>query len=118
MNNNYVSILEFMGFTYEKNLGWFDNENSLDGMFLPTTDNTFDDSDLEYDKDWNLLMSVVHKIEDMGYEVLIGRISCNINHQLHRESPIVGWVCGNINAKIELVYTAVLQFIEWHKSNK
>jgi len=74
--------------------------------------------DFDYHESWDWLMPVVEKIESLGFEVLIGRISCNINRILDRENPISSFVCGDISKKIEIVYLAVVQFINWYNKNK
>lgn len=73
--------------------------------------------EFQFKTDWNWLMPVITKIESLGYEVLIGRISCQINPVLERENPIASMVCGDINKKHEIVYEACVQFIEWYNKN-
>ena len=63
---------------------------------------------------WDWLMLIVNKIEKLGYEVSIGRISCNIHRILENGKPIVGLVCGDIDNKHSLVYDAVIQFVIWY----
>jgi len=68
----------------------------------------------QYHENWNELMQVVEKIENLGFEVVIGRISCNVNEILNRENPITSIVCGNPSKKLEVVYSSICQFIQWH----
>jgi len=72
----------------------------------------------QYHKNWNELMPIIEKIENLGYEVVISRISCQINKVLDRENPISSMVCGNINKKLEITHTAVIQFIEWYNEQQ
>lgn len=73
---------------------------------------------LQYHSDWNWLMEAVEKINVLGYEVLIGRISCQINPISDRENPISAMVCGDISKKIEITFDAVIQFIKWYNEQK
>lgn len=69
-------------------------------------------SGYNYYSSWDKLMPVVEKIEGLGFEVLIGRISCNINKVLDRENPIASFVCGDISKKREIVYSAIIEFLK------
>ena len=73
---------------------------------------------MKYHSSWDWLMPIIEKIEGLGFEVLIGRISCNINKILDRENPIASFVCGDISRKIEIVYEAITEFINWYNKNK
>ena len=70
----------------------------------------------KYHLSWDWLMSVVDKIEGLGFEVRIEGISCKINRILEKDSLIVSWVCGDKKGKIGLVHTSVLSFIEWYNN--
>ena len=66
-------IAEFMGFTSEKNIGWYDNNMMMPQSVYDSQDgNCFDD--LLFDKSWDWLMPVVYKIlwlenyKDESYE--------------------------------------------------
>jgi hypothetical protein len=65
-----------------------------------------------YHKEWDWLMPVIQKIDTMGFDVKIGRISCSISRILEKE-PIVSLVCGDISKKSELVFSTIVRFIEW-----
>lgn len=64
-----------------------------------------------YNRDWNLLMSVVEKIEAMGYIVIIERRSCYI--QSHDTRSVIS-TAQFFDSKIKTVYTAVTSFVEWY----
>lgn len=70
-----------------------------------------------YHKSWDWLMPVVEKIHQEGYEVLIGRISCQINEMTDRDNPICAMVCGDTTKKIEIVYECIVQFINLYNTN-
>ena len=62
MKNNKL-IAEFMGFTSEKNIGWYDNNMMMPQSVYDSQDgNCFDD--LLFDKSWDWLMPVIEKIGD------------------------------------------------------
>jgi len=72
---------------------------------------------LQYHKSWDWLMPVVNRINET-HEVLIGRISCQINEILDRDNPICSMVCGDISKKHETVYQAVVQFINQYNNQQ
>ena len=73
---------------------------------------------MKYHSSWDWLMPIIEKSEGLGFEVLIGRISCNINKILDRNNPISGFCCGDISKKREIVYDTVIEFINWYNKNK
>jgi hypothetical protein len=72
----------------------------------------------KYHTSWDWLMPVADKINELGYEVLISRISCQTNLILDRDNPISSMVCGDVKKKIEITYEAIVQFIDWYNKNK
>jgi len=90
----------------------------FDGRVNTMCHNNTTASPYDYEKSWDWLMPIIEKIEGLGFEVLIGRISCNINKILDRENPIASFVCGDISRKIEIVYDTVIEFINWYNKNK
>jgi hypothetical protein len=85
------------------------NKYHIDYKKLPT-------KGVYYHSDWNWLMPVVQKIENLGYNVNISGITCSVSRLLEKET-IVQWVCGNRNDKIGLVYKTVVEFINWYNEN-
>ena len=71
-------------------------------------------SGFKYHSDWNYLIAVIQKIDSMGYDVQISRISCKISRILDNVHPIVSWGCGDLSKKLDICYTAIVQFIKWH----
>lgn len=107
-------IAEFMGWTlddshlksYRKRIG---------GVFKYVHQ-----SQLKYDTDWNCLMPVVDKIENirmkqhensMEYNVMIEQQRCIITSETQGE---ICYFVGNIGGKIAVVYDAVVSFIKWY----
>jgi hypothetical protein len=71
----------------------------------------------KFNKDWNWLMEVVEKIEDLGYRVGINGISCTVSELLNDE-PIISLVLGDRKQKISLVHSAVVDFINYYNAKK
>lgn len=95
--------------------------NKLIKDFMNHTEfNTLEDK-LQYHSSWGWLMPVVEKIEGMGFHTIIGKIPrlepyCNINF---KESQIIDGiteskVMGQCEKKIDAVWSAVIQFIQWY----
>ena len=86
--------------------------------FKPLNGRFISGHEFHFKTDFNWLMAVVEKIESLGYEVLIGRISCQINPILERDKPITSMVCGDISKKNEIIYSACEQFISYYNEKK
>ena len=129
MEENNKIIAEFMGFTFEKNIGYYDNEMLLEQIvYEQQNGNCFDE--LLFNKDWNWLMAVVEKIENLpsrtlqgtyylGNEVKIYKAIntnthyCEINLVKESGYRIVS-IQFNKESKIKSVYDACLEFIKWY----
>lgn len=78
----------------------------------------------DYHKSWDWLMPVVEKIESLGKNTLISNISghyCNIMTGVSlMESSInnPSKFLGQGESKIEAVYKALVEFINWYNQNK
>lgn len=76
--------------------------------------------------DWNRLMPVVQKIEDIGHFTKIGYYEdlhcCYIYRPTHTyqmtEKDIICYTDFKYEKKIEAVYQAVVEFIKWYNANK
>ena len=120
MEENNKIIAEFMGFTFEKNIGYYDNEMLLEQIvYEQQNGNCFDE--LLFNKDWNWLMAVVEKIESLGGAVCIGNGNCVMiifyltdvmGESYSKTRELIG------ETKIESVYNACVEFIEWYNENK
>jgi hypothetical protein len=64
MKDNKI-IAEFMGFTQEKNIGWYDN-NEVMSQIYGIQDNCFDE--LLFHDSWDWLMPVIEEIDHTSYE--------------------------------------------------
>ncbi len=93
-------IAEFMGFTLEKNIGWYDNNMMMPQNVYDTQNgNCFDE--LLFDNSWDWLMPVVERIEQVIQGVP--------QQMLHL----------SLYSTIDEVYQAVVEFIkEYNKDYK
>lgn len=86
-------IANFMGFTYEKNIGWYDNEMNMPQIVYDVQNgNCYDE--LLFDKSWDWLIPVVEKIEQINEGVPSQLLNISL-----------------FNTKEE-VYKAVVEFIK------
>ncbi len=114
---NNKSIADFMGFElvngkYElPQFGYIKTDGLWSDIFYPET--------LKFNKDWNWLMAVVDKIEkivwadlnDTSFNVTIGAtLYCVIQDNNGGVVEII----GEGQTKIESVYLAVIEFINWY----
>jgi hypothetical protein len=107
-------IAEFMGLETGKQLGydrwhqdWFDNKGVINGQR---------NTNLLFDSDWGWIMEVVIKIENLNenINVLFFPQGCSIDYNI----PNGFSYSIDCNTKIESVYEAVFQFIQWYNQNK
>ena len=93
------------------NIGWFDSESVL--RLVYTSDNTFDE--LLFHSSWDWLMSVVDKIESIGYIFGISGRSCMIvgrNSDTH-----VFNVSKYGDNKMSSIYECCTSFVKWYNAN-
>ena len=96
-------IAEFMGFTYEKNIGWYDNDMNMPQIVYNVQNgNCF--NELLFDQSWDWLMPVVEKC-----------YSTNADYSLHKEIEY-SFMCITGN-RIKLVYDAVVDYIKEQLNN-
>ena len=67
-----------------------------------------------YHDNWNDLMFIVEKIESLNFAFDIMGKACSINN----DTEMIVDLCGNdFKSKIESVYTACVEFIQWYNLN-
>jgi hypothetical protein len=72
---------------------------------------------LQYQDDWNLLMEVVEKIENFGFEFFIVESRCRIANNTDKSiETIIDFEI--IGTKIQATYKAVVEFIKLYNQNK
>lgn len=78
-------------------------------------DYVWDVKDMEFNEDWNWLMSVIKEIGDRtDFELVMGYGHCYWNNA--GEQPLGDFDGGY--GDIIYIYTAVVEFIKWHNLNK
>ncbi len=98
---NNKLIAEFMGFTYEKNIGWYDNEMLMSQDVYDNQDgNCFDE--LKFHSSWDWLMPVVEKCFAKQEEVS-DDLSFKLNDAL-------------LETNIESLYRVVVEFIKQYNN--
>jgi hypothetical protein len=96
-------IAEFMGFTYEKNIGWYDNDMNMPQIVYDVQNgNCF--NELLFDQSWDWLMPVVEKC-----------YNTNADYSLHKKIEDT-FMCITCN-RIKLVYDAVVDYIKEQLNN-
>jgi len=89
-------MAKFLGWKVDYGDKWITNHNQVEFEY-----------DFQFDTDWNWLMSVVEKIEDLGFTVHIGGHMCKIENIEQMIKAITLQP-----TKIQAVYSACLQFIQ------
>ena len=102
MEENNKIIAEFMGFTFEKNIGYYDNEMLLEQIvYEQQNGNCF--NELLFDKSWDWLIAVVEKILNI----------CAENDDLEKYAVIT----DNI-PYIQQTYDECIKFINFYNKQK
>ena len=119
METDNILIAKFMGekLPYINNQGRF--EYMVEGAGLISSTNAEDLYRFlryNYNTDWNRLMQVVEKIENLGYSVNISSSMIYINGDKGRVvNPInIGFEI----TKIQATYNVCVEFIKWYNENK
>jgi hypothetical protein len=114
---NNKLIAEFMGFKLQQdpNERWF-------GQYFTTPNDVWANRIelLHFDTDWNWLMEVVEKIEDI--ETIDVDILTNGTriYEWRSGGRVIADNCANISfdKKIEHTYDSVVEFVQWYNKNK
>lgn len=104
ITDNNKLIAEFMRAVYMSHINkWFVmNEECID-------------EELKYNSDWNWLMEVVEKIENLGFDFAIYTGS-SVSIVNTKDFPFEEVISLSGSSKKEAVYNAVVAFIEWYNS--
>jgi len=94
---NNKMIAEFMGMQHT-DIGWYDNEETLQ-----LRNNTFDE--LQFHKEWNWLMPVVHKCLDIYHTE---QMNDDLNFEFY----------DGLSHSREATYKAVVEFINQYNKTK
>jgi len=71
-----------------------------------------------FNTDFNYLLPVIKRIEELGYVVAIKRISYQVYKILDEQNIIVGLVCGDLSKKTEMTCDLIVSFIEQLNQNQ
>lgn len=107
---NNKLLAEFLG--VKPHGDWFDG-HELQNIGLPFNYGAMGNgtSTLRFSTSWDWLMVVVDKIEDLGYTVETKINWCRIKD--NGETISLRWETDA--TKIESVYNACIEFVQWHK---
>lgn len=113
-------IAEFMGFEVATDQNSFDEISHMqNAVYL------FNEDNLPYHKDWNMLMPVVEKIESLGYAVIVKPDAVRIiNYNTDDKSYMGGeFICMGSRLTIDQTligafYSCFLQFIKSYNQPK
>ena len=112
-------LAEFMG-VFDKILSTQNIHSWSDAPFYYTTENSKEkvieniSNYVKYDTDWNWLMEVVEKIEDLGNDV-----SITTNYiQIAFDEGEQFIVAEDTKIKIDTLYNACVEFVQWYNKNK
>lgn len=115
-------IADYMGL-FDKILSTGNIHSWSDSPFFYTTENTKEkviekiSKYAKYHTDWNWLMPVVEKIENLGFEFFIVESRCRIAHNTDKSiETIIDFEI--VGTKIEAVYKAVLDYIIWESKQQ
>ena len=113
MENNNILIAEFMGINHLNDDKYINNlkEMKAEGLYF---EQGYMTSELKFDTDWNWLMPVIRKIEELGNDVLITTNYIQISFDEGEQFIVI----DDLNIKIDSVYNAVVEFIKWYNENK
>jgi hypothetical protein len=78
--------------------------------------NHYDVVELKYHSDWNWLMEVVEKIEDLGIDVHINTCVCRIVDV--GEDRFEDIECFVNDDKKQAVYNACVEFVKWYNNSQ
>lgn len=91
------------------------------GIFTGIQTEYFKVEELKFHSDWNWLMEVVEKIESLGYKVnIFGNTDLNKTCDHYTSIYIPNEKTFGVRklSKIESVFNACVEFIEWHNQQK
>ena len=101
-------IADFHGLEWHEN-GTISNYPSAFNMSMGV--DTIDD--LKYDKSWDWIMSMVDKVEELGFSVTIKNDSCLIERTFNRQAKQGQSFSALSESKILAVVETITKFIKW-----
>lgn len=114
MENNNKLIAEFIGF---EKIGP-DNDGQIYRCKINNTDVLLQDKTMEFGENWSWIMRVVEQIDQYGASIIIGRMFCEIKYINPLDESEYFDVRIASGVKINAVYGAVVDFINWYNAHK
>lgn len=109
ITDNNKLIAEFMGNHIKESKNYYE--------FFAINSKPYSVEELKFHSDWNWLMEVVEKIENLGFEFFIVESRCKIAHNTDKSIEIlIGFEL--VSKKIESVYYNCVEFIKWYNQQK
>lgn len=93
-----------------------EEDNKIIAKFMGFNIDKRNPNTILYHSDWNWLMEVVEKIESKGFDVFINTCVCRISDV--GEDRFEDIETFNSNNKIQAVYSAVVEFINWYNTQQ
>lgn len=92
-------------------------KNLWGGLDLQFTGSFVKDISHPFDTDFNYLLPVIRRIEEMGYVVHIAGIKYKIYKVLDESNLIISLVCGDLSKKTLMTCDLIVSFIKWYNEN-
>ena len=109
MNSNKL-ISEFMGMTYGD-----PNDDSVMIQMISQGNEVVPIESMKYHISWDWLMTVVEKIESLGYEFTIVENRCKVSNNTDHSVEELFHI-ETIGSKLDTTYDAVVQFINQYNN--
>jgi len=100
-------IAEFMGLSIKEGVCYYTDEDDMFPMGIEV-----EEPYIPYDEDWNWLMPVVDKIEDMGCEIVTTNGKCTISGANDYYGESIG------KSRRGATYQGVVEFINQYNNNE
>lgn len=113
---NNILFSEFLGFTYDEGIGYYDNEGVLPQIIYDKEGGNCFDS-LLFDSSWDWLMCITEEIERLGYDINTFSKTNYIAIYNGELTPVVMRGKENSFSMFEALYLSFVNFIEWYNEN-
>lgn len=88
------------------------------GLEIQFTGRFVTDARFPFKTDFNYLIPIIRKIEEMGFVVLIAGIKYQVYRASQENNVIIGLACGDLSKKTELVCDLIIEFIKWYNTQQ
>ena len=105
----------YNGNKYAKTVG--EQRKLWGGLDLQFTGRFTEQVQYPFETDFNYLIPVIKRIEEMGFVVCVAGIRYQIYKVMDKKNPIVSLVCGDLSKKTNTTCTLLVQFITSYINN-